>query len=337
MPLLISNAILHSIGSREETTLFSNAELDMDSETCFEFVSKHVRRLLHNPGAKEATFSQGSAVYDKIKQYQKGELRFKEMSIQLCRSLAKIIWENEDIPSADFLITAFSNQNKDYLAMIKVNYGECFTHHITETENGAEAQIIKNTMVLPVTASKVDEACLIPYDPMVLHILEKPHMVGNEETLYFSKMFLECETEISKKEAAEKIIEIAEEVNTKHFSRNLEMEARLKCALIEETMDDGEEDTLVLDNVAQRVFEENEAARSEFIGMAQQSGLPPILKLDKPFVQREFKIQRFKADNGIELKCPSELFQNPDAISITNHSDGTVTIILKNLRRVEPI
>ena len=148
MPLLISNAILHSIGSREETTLFSNAELDMDSEICFEFVSKHVRRLLHNPGAKEATFSEGSAVYDKIKQYQKGELRFKEMSIQLCRSLAKIMWENEDIPSADFLITAFSNRNQDYLAMIKVNYGECFTHHITETENGAEAQIIKNTIMI---------------------------------------------------------------------------------------------------------------------------------------------------------------------------------------------
>lgn len=337
MPLLITNAILHIAGNREGGSLFSNVELDVDSEACSEFVSRHVRRLLNSPGAKEATFTAESAVYSIVKAYQKSEMHFRDMSRQLCERLVEIIKQVEDIPPADILVVAFDNGENRYLAILKLNYGECFTHKLVKTEDGVENQIIKNTAVLPLSASKVDEACLIPYDPMVLRILEKPHTMNGEETFYFSKLFLECETEISKKEAAEIIREVTEEINAKYFGGDLEVDAKIKCALIEETEQTDEDNGLKLENVARRVFPENEEVKTEFINMAKESGLPYEVKLDKPFVQREFKMQKFKADNGIEIKCPSELFRDPDSVVLINNPDGTISITLKNLRRYDPM
>lgn len=337
MALLITNAILHTVSNREGGSLFSAAELDVDSETCTEFVSKHVRRMLNNPGAREATFTAESAVYAMVKEYQKGELRFREMSRRMCERLADIMRENEDIPPADILVAAFGNGGSQYIALLKLNYGECYTHRQVETEHGTETQIVKNTVVLPLGGSKVEEACLIPFDPMVLRILEKPHTVNGEEVPYFSRLFLECETEISKKEAVEKIIEIADEINTKYFGGDVEVEAKIKCAMIEEAAEAeaGEEEAFALENVVRRAFPENEEIKTEFAAKAKDSGLPFEVKLDKPFVQRKFKMQEFKADNGIEIKCPSELFQDPNTVTLETHSDGTVSITLKNLRRHE--
>lgn len=333
MALLLSNAILHIVNNTGAASCYSNEELDVDSETCYEFVSKHVRRLLSNPGAREAVFSAQSQAYQWIKDYQKAEVSFKDLSRRLCDRLAGIMENNKDIPPADILIAAFDNGNKRYLAILKLNYGECFTHRVVESENGAENQIVKNMAVLPASGGKVEDACLIPWDPMVLRILEKPRIINGEEVNYFSGLFLECETELSKKETAEMIREITDEINGRYFDGNEEVSARFKCALMDEAASSGEDDELNLENAVRQVFGEHEEAMQEFSVLAKEYGLPHTLKLDKPFVQREFKTQRFKAENGIEIKFPAELFQDPETVQWAANSDGTVTVTLKNLRR----
>lgn len=333
MALQITHAILHTIGNRGDDCRYSDAELEMESEISSEFVGKHVRRLLHNPGAREATFTAESAVYDMVKGYQKGELHFSDMSRRLCERLAGLMEGNEDIPPADVLVAAFDQSGKSYLAIVKLNYGECFTHKLTAGANGGvENHIIKNTTVLPLTATNVEEACLIPYDPMVMRVLEKPHGVNGEKIEYFSKLFLECETELSKKEAAEAIQEIADEIGSKYYDGNLEAAAKIKAAFLLEAEEYQEEDGLVLENVVARAYGDNEAAKTEFVALAKDYGLPHQVMLDKPFVKREFKVQKFAADNGIELKCPAELFQDPGQVHLVENPDGTLTITLRNLR-----
>jgi len=336
MALLLTHAILHTVGNNQDHCRYSDVELDVDSETCIEFVGKHVRRLLRDPGAKDAVFTAESGMYLLVKAFQKGDVHFKEMSRQICERLAGIMNGNDDIQPADILVTAFDNSGKTYLAVIKLNYGECFTHKLTAGDNGAtENQIVKNTAVLPLSASKVEEACLIPYDPMILRILEKPHTVGGEEVNYFSRLFLECEAEMSKKEAAGTIQEIADEITAKYFCGSIGMAAKVKHALIQEAEETGEDDGLVLENVVKRAFDDNSEAKEEFITLAKEYGLPHRVMLGRSFLQKEFKVQRFAADNGVEIKCPSALFQDPDQVQLVTNADGSITITLKNLRPKE--
>lgn len=333
MALTITHAILHVLNNSGADSHFSKSELDIDSETCYEFISKHVRRLMTNPSAKEAVFVAESPAYSLVRSFQKGDIYFKDFSVQLCERLLGTMKRCEDIPSGDVLVTAFENGQSQYIAIIKLNYIECFTHKLIQNDVGSDNQIIKNTVVLPAAGGKVEEAVLIPYDPMVLRVLEKSYPIDGEDTAYFSKLFLECETEVSKKETADIIRDVTEEIGAKYFDGDIEMAARVKYALIEEAEQSEDEGSFVLENVARKVFADKEDIKSEFIAMAQDMGLPHEVKLDKSFVKQQFKTQTFRADNGIEIKCPCELFSNPDTIQFVTNGDGSVSITLKNLRR----
>ena len=336
MALYISNAILHTVGYDDQLNRFSDVELDVDSETCSEFIGKHVRRLLKNPAAKRAVFSAQSQAYSLIKSFQGEEIRFKEFSRKLCERLAEVLKGNEDVPPADVLVAFFDNNKKTYIAVVKLNLGECFVRRLTSGDDGVtDNQIVKDNIVLSLSASSVEEACLIPYDPMVLRILEKSHKVGGEEKHYFSELFLECDTQISDKEAVETIQEIAAEVNSKYFEGNIETAAKIKAALIQEAQSMGDDDSLVLENVVDRAFGSNSEAKDEFIALAKEYALPHQLEVDKSYLQRAFKTQRFVAENGVELKFPAELCQDPEQIQMIPNPDGTVTITLNKLLPAE--
>jgi len=332
MALEIKNAILHIVGRQEGDSHFSREELDIDSEICYEFISKHVKRLLNNPAAKEACFSADSAVYADIRLFQQGDIFFKELSTRISRRLADIVQANPDIPPADILVTSFENRKSQYLAILKLNYSECFTHRIRTDEGGSDNQIVKHTTVLPFGSGRVEEACLIPYDPMVLRILEKSYEAGGEQVNYFSQLFLQCDTSLSKKEAAEIIHQVVDEINLKYYDNDVEMAAQLKYTLIEEAEEAG---TVCLENVAKKVFQENEPVKNEFIAMAKDAGLPYDVDLGEAFVKQQFKTQKFKADNGIEISCPSELFKDPETIQIITNGDGTISVTIKNLREAQ--
>jgi nucleoid-associated protein YejK len=336
MALLISNAILHTVGNIAAQTHYSDVELEVDSETVIEYVGKQVRRLLRNAAAKNATFTAESPVYRLVKSFQKDEIPFRDMSRRLCERMAGIMDGNDDILPADILTAFFDNGKDTYIAIVKLNYGECFTQYRRTSSDGkTENAIVKNTVVLPLNAGKVEEACLIPYDPMVLRILEKPHTVNGESVNYFSKLFLECETEMSKKEAAEAIQEIADEINAKYYDANVETSARIKSELLAEAERVEEQDGLILEGVVQRAFEGNDEAQKEFIELAKEYGLPHQVALDKPFIQKEFKTQRYRAENGVELKFPSELVHDPDQLQMVTNPDGSISITFRNLRPAE--
>jgi hypothetical protein len=252
---------------------------------------------------------------------------FKDAARELFGLLAGVVSRSPEIPSADILFVKFRQKNDEYLAILKLNYKECYTHQVSESDN----QIVKNRAVLPFDGSKVDEACVIPYDPMIVRLMEKPCLMDGEMVNYFSSLFLDCEAEISKKEAAQIIAEISEEINEKYFDGGVASAARLKTAFMEEAED--EEGVISVENVAAKAFGENAEIKDEYIALAREAGIVRDLNLGEKFVRQQFGVQRFKSDNGVELKFPAELADDPDAFELTANVDGTVTITFKKLRR----
>lgn len=71
----------------------------------------------------------------------------------------------------------------------------------------------------------------------------------------------------------------------------------------------------------------------ELVEMAKEAGIKPDAELGEKFLRRQFGAQKFKATNGVELKFPAELSDDADAMEFTENPDGSVSILLKNLRR----
>ena len=323
----ILNAILHIIKNDGSPSVYSTSELDIDSEVCEAFIKKHVKKLWNNPATREATFLPESEVYKDLQAYMSRELSFKDFTTGLGERLNDIINQHKDIPPADLMVVRFDVKHDSFLAMFKLNYNECFTHKTGGTANN----IIKCETVLPFTGGKVEEACLIPFSPMLVNLIEKAHIVDGEAKCYFSELFLECETALSRKETAQIIHEVSEEFVEEYFQNDIKTYATIKTALTEEA---AEADGIVsLDNVAQRVFEDDEPKKN-FIHTMREAGIIADLALGDKFVKQQFGTHRLKAENGVEIKFPAELAVDEGQMEIQQHSDGTVTVTLKRLRTV---
>ena len=321
----IKNAILHIIKNDGSPSAYSESELDIDSEICEAFINKHVKKLWNNPATREATFLQESAVYQNLQNYIARETSFKDFSKFLGERLSDIINRHQDIPPADLMIVRFDVKQDQFIALFKLNYNECFTHELVSDTN----QLVKCQTVLPFSGGKVEEACLIPFSPMIIKLIEKAHNIDGEAICYFSELFLECEAALSRKEQAQIINEVTEEFIDEHFAGNVKTHALIKTAMTEEAEEaDG---VVSMDNVAARAFED-ENARRDFVHTIREAGIVEDMQLGAKFVKQQFGTQRLKAENGIEVKFPAELAVDDDQVEIEQHSDGSITVLLKRLR-----
>lgn len=332
MSLTIRNAILHILRNDGRPSVFSENELDIDSEVCEAFINKHVKKLMDNPAIREACFKPEAMLYELMGQYQTNCVSFKEAASAVAARLDEIMRRHPEIMPSDLLIARVDSKKGEFLAILKLNYTECYTHQIKE--GNADNQLVKYDAVLPFNSGKVDDACLIALgaDAMPLRVMEKTCVIDGEMVPYFSDMFLECETVLSKKETARIIDEITQEFVQEYFDGDPKASAQIKTALMEEA--EAEDGYISMDNVAGRVFEENAEIKQQYVETLRDAGIRADVPLGARFTRQQFGTQRIKADNGIEMKFPSELASDEGTIEITQHSDGTVTVLFKRLRMV---
>lgn len=328
MDIFINNAILHVLDRSGGGAVYSDAELDVDSDICAGFITKHIKKLLSSGDAKDATFSAESKALAAVAAYKAGEINFKDFSRRAVGLLDALMADNPDIPPGDALVAQFERGDDAYIAIIKLGFKEFYTHSTSDGER-ADNQIVKMASALPFGFGSADCAVLIPYDPMVLRVIEKPALAGGETRNYFSELFLEAAAELSKKEAAEILEETAAAVVADFFKGDAARLASVKNAVVETS--DEADGVLSVTGVAARAFED-EGARAAFVESAKEMGLSGDVSLGAKFVRSKFGSHRFKAHNGVELKLPSELAEDPEAVVFERHDDGSVTIVLKDLR-----
>jgi len=322
--LTVRNAILHILNNDNRPSVFSEAELDIDSEICEMFIQKHVRKLLNNPAVRTAVFKPESEMYSLLGEYQNGLKYFKDVALVLASRMDEIMNRFPSIPSCDMLIARVGHKSGEYLAVLQLHYQEVYVHKMGNADNQL---VIQNA--LPYTTGKVEFACLIGLDgaSMPISLLEKP--VG--EVLYFSELFLECDSTPSKKEQVQLIDEVTVEFVEEHFASDPAISARIKTAIVTEAeSDDG---YISMDNVATQAFEQQEDMKAQYVNTLRDAGVREDLPLTQRVIKQQFSTQRIKAENGVDIRFPAQMIEDEE-LELTTHPDGTVTIVFKNLRMV---
>lgn len=329
MALKIKNAILHILRNDGPPSIFSEAELDIDSEICEAFIAKHVKKLINNPAVRTATFLPDAEIYAWLDKYQKGEKYFKETSLAVAEKLDAIMKKHTDIPPCDMLIARVGHNSGDYLAMLLLQYQEVYAHNSKGSDNQ-----LKTCTALPFASGKVEFAALVALEgaALPLSLAEKPVDIDGNSVMYFSEIFLNCDTSPSKKEQAALINDVTAEFVDEYFKRDPKISAKIKTAMVEEA--EAEDGFISMDNVAARAFEDPET-KAQYVSTLREVGIQEDLPLGERVVKQQFATHKIKAENGVEIRFPAELAAIEDDLEITTHPDGTVSVLFRNLRIVQ--
>jgi len=309
--------------------VFSEAELDIDSEVCEAFVLKHVKRLINNPAVRTAYFKPESPLYNLLDDYQNNRRYFKDTSMEIAKKMDEIMSRFTDILPCDMLIARVGHKSGDYLAILKLTYQEVYSHRAS----GTDIQL-KTCNALPFSTGKVEYAALISMNgaSMPISVTEKSATINGNQVQYFSELFLECETSPSKKEQAKLIDEVTVEFVEEHFDSDPNVSTKIKKALLDEVY--AEEGFVSMDNVAAAAFADEQDMKTQYVSTMRDAGITEDLPLGERVVKAQFATHKIKAENGVEIKFPAQLAAEEDEIVITKNTDGTVTVLFKSLRVV---
>ena len=333
--IVVKQAILHVLDSEHGKMILSSQCLSLGSLMA-EFIKNHISRLVRNDSVKKCYFKEQNSETRVLSTKIDPDI-FVQSSQELAKRLYSIMYSNaEAIPPADLLMCLFAESGVSYLAILKLDYRKFFTHNTVLDEDGEVNELVLSSSLLPSSSIKLSEAAIIPYDSKYALILEKRHNIIGMRQFYFSEQFLECYSFKSTAEQINMVTKTLEEINRKYHAadcavQNMETKKRLHEALEDEGI-------LDIQKVAEDIFDSGESAmaKEEFVEKMER------FKLDKRVISpaenksfNRFATQRVKTDNGIIIEIPMDTYKDKACVEFVTNQDGTVSILLKDLRIVE--
>lgn len=328
--IIIKRAVLHVLDSEASMPIISKGELEITEELS-DYVSKHIHKIIDNPNTKKAKFIEDdNPTYIIVENLN--DDNFLSMTENMANNLFAFMQKNIDIPSADMLCCIFEEEEKEHLAILKLNYKSAFTHWVNNSEEGSINTIISYKTLLPLESQRVEECALINLSDYSLRLLEKRYEINGEKEFYFSQYYLKCKSELSTNEKLKILDKVSRDINKKYFDEDFEKAIEIKKAVCESLE---QNEAIDIENIAQKVYEQNVDIRDEYVEEISKSGLyEKEIVVPEKLAERRFSIQKIKTDSGIEVKFPLEFANRSDKIEFINNPDGTVSILIKNVEKI---
>ncbi|SMB95566.1 hypothetical protein SAMN00017405_0432 [Desulfonispora thiosulfatigenes DSM 11270] len=329
--IFIRKLVVHILDKNIGLPVLSDLELSLTSEIS-EFITKHIRKVLKDASLKEAKFINNECQAQKLC----GKLKEDYSSfLMVTRKFASKFFEQMnnfiDISNGDLACCLFEISNKKYYAMIKFNYKESYIHQVKNVENGTLNTIIKQKTVLPNDNQRVEEFVIINLDDFSIKLLEKKFDKDGSKQFYISNEILECTSDLSGKDKVKVLEKTTKEMVSKYFDDS----DISKIVEFKRIVSENINDSSVVDvhEIADTVFGDIAEVREEYIKQIQKNGISEK-KIPVNFDQTRnvYKKQKIVTDTGIEINLLVDEFTNKDKIEFINNEDGTVSILLKNIK-----
>lgn len=330
----IKKVIVHILDSTIGMPVLSDQELDYGSEFA-DFLKEHIAKISSGDDGKTCSFyKEESEVYKMLEQYS--DDFFVDVSKDMADFLYSIMNSNIDIPPADLIVVRFRYGEEEYLALLKMNYKQLYTHRtVGSGEGGNTNEIIRHKSILPSESQRLSEAAIIKLDDLSVQVVEKKYEVNGEKVNYFSYLFLKCSGHMSHKSKLSIVTRAVESVQKEGYDEFSQYEAQMKAkSVIQEELE--EKGGFVVEELAERIFEEKPELKVAFqdkmekYDMVKEEILP-----QSETTTRKYQKQHLYTDTGIEIKIPMDQYKNPGSVEFITNPNGTVSVLIKNIGHLE--
>ncbi len=323
MSIMYEGAIIHVLDLQVGQPVISKGNLDIFDEN-EKFITRHMMNLFENLHVAPAQFKETSQMLDLIIDYDIS--KFIEVSKRIASRFYNYMSNFDDISNGDLLITHFTKEEVEYLAIVKLNYKQEFTHHINSNNGlGGVTEIIKCNAVFPSSRQSVTEGVLINLDTRQLAILDK------SKNKYLSELF-EVERGLSIKEQLKVVEEVAFEVIGEHFDNPTEALSTFKQNVAESIFESSE---IPIKKIIENTFDEYEEVKEECNKRLEDYGFEgENIIINSTREAKKYTSHKITTNTGIEIKLPTEMARDANVIEFISNLDGTTSIILKNIGEI---
>ncbi|HYF75288.1 MAG TPA: nucleoid-associated protein, partial [Candidatus Nitrosocosmicus sp.] len=320
--ILINKAVVHVLDKENCNITFSEREIEL-TETAYEYLEKHILKLFKNDDAKAAVISKESIVGKICAEILTDETKFLDDAGKLAQYFYRWMCNDEHETSGDFVVCQFESQTGIYLALLKLDFTEAYSHYLRDTDGKAAIDVTINKNVLPGTGQKLSKAVII----------KEPDERGNFQALVIDKdwdstfiqAFLRCEFTRDRLENTKLFHAVAERFARRAFKDNAREAEIFRTRMAEHLQN---EDSVSIDKLAE-VNIGDAMLKAEFKAVMANEGFKESeVPIDREWAAKKLHRKRLKIDKSIELYIDTEAYKDKDKFEIKRNGDGTIDIIL---------
>lgn len=330
----VNEAIIHVLDSNGGEPILNEYYLDLNEEA-YKFIYKHIEKCLKDEELKYAKFNEERSIVKEITQdFLNGiDNDLIGLSKELARQMFAIMNGNTNIPSCDLIVASIVTDKGPMIAILKMDYIKNFTHQVDFIDNKIGIGIVPQSAGLPGSSQKISKAAFIKplreNEKYNLMVLDKQRKSKNEDeygAYYFINNFLGCSLVTNERDNTKMFLKATENWIRESFAEDLaeatEIRNKIKQALRED------------EEINVEAFAESNIPKcsKENFKMFILSNVEDEFEIDKTYVEKKLKRVRLKADDEIDIYIDDDSYDDKDKFEIISNGDGSVNIVLKNIK-----
>lgn len=331
----INEAVIQILDSNSSDPVLNEYSLELN-EDVYKFLYRHIEKCLKDDELKYAKFnSERNMVKEVVQDYLNGtDSDLVELSKELARQLFIIIKTNENIPSADLIVSSITTDQGPMIAILKMDYVNNFTHEVQFIEEKIGVGIIRQNAGLPGSGQKVQKAAFIKpirNDEMYnLMVLNKQKSLKEDEygANYFLDTFLGASTVTNERDMTKTFVKATENWTRNNVTDNAAKAEEIRTA-IKNKLDDN--DSINIEEFADEMFKEAPQAKEDYTNYIKSQGLKNEIAVDKTWVDKNLKRIRLRIDKEIDIYINRQSYEDKDKFEIVRNGDGSINMIIKNV------
>lgn len=325
--IIINKVYFSALDKENNALVLSDKELELNEET-YEYLEKHILKCIKDDEAKTGKFDGAVNITRELcKEIFEDNDSFIVNAKKLSQYIFKCMSNEEKEPSGDFAVCLCDSQQGVLIALLKLNYANSYIHYIKQEEEALTIDIGINKTGLPGLGQKVSKAAFVrnsaaeaEYDFLVL---------DKQPELYFTQAFLKVSPVRDRRENTRIIQKTSESFARKAFKDNAQ-EAEVFRKKLSESLTQDEH--FNIDRLAETVLSTPERKTEYKAALVNQGISETEVPIDREWAEKKLKRKRLKVDKSIELYIDDEAYNDKDKFQIKRNGDGTIDIILKNVK-----
>lgn len=329
--VFVKKIIVHILDRSAGMPVLSEAEHPLD-EDINQFMIKRIMKALQDPELKEAKFNKNSSTMILIKNTSANIDNFCSATKEIANLFYEMINQHSEIPSGDLVCCLYYFNDIKHLGIFKFNYRSSYIHFVNNSDKGIVNSIIKQKTALPSINQKVQEAILINLTDYNIKMIERKYLIDDENKFYISPKILKCSSDISDREKIKIFNKVTKKIINNCYEEDYSILPEIKNEISKDIEKNNE---LNIGRIAEKFFKDSPDIKEEYISKIEEEGIKGrIFKVNEKLNKQNFKKQKMITDAGIEIQIPLENFNNKEKLEFINNPDGTISIIIKNIKQI---